>query len=144
MIKKLTEMSTHQLGQIMNIWLHSNIEAHSFISRDYWVGNYNLVEQMLPKSDIYVYYQNDEIIGFLGLDNNYIAGIFVKKESRNKGIGRELLNEARKEKNELTLSVYKKNDKAMKFYTRNDFVVKSKYAEKETEQVSYDLFWKNT
>lgn len=98
MIKKLTEMSTHQLGQIMNIWLHSNIEAHSFISRDYWVGNYNLVEQMLPKSDIYVYYQNDEIIGFLGLDNNYIAGIFVKKESRNKGIGRELLNEARKEK----------------------------------------------
>lgn len=32
----------------------------------------------------------------------------------------------------------------MKFYMRNDFVVKSKYAEKETEQVSYDLFWKNT
>ncbi len=98
---------------------------------------------MLPKSDIYVYYQNGEIIGFLGLDNNYIAGIFVKKESRNKRIGRELLNEAKKEKNELTLSVYEKNDKAMKFYMRNDFVVKSKYTEKETEQVSYDLFWKN-
>ena len=47
------------------------------------------------------------------------------------------------EKNELTLSVYEKNDKAMKFYMRNDFVVKSKYTEKETEQVSYDLFWKN-
>ncbi len=41
MIKKLTEMSTPQLDQILNIWLHSNIEAHSFISRDYWVGNYN-------------------------------------------------------------------------------------------------------
>nr|MCM8655003.1 GNAT family N-acetyltransferase [Lactiplantibacillus sp. C232] len=61
----------------------------------------------------------------------------------NKGIGRGLLNEAKKEKNELTLSVYEKNDKAMKFYIRNDFVVKSKYTEEETEQVSYDLFWKN-
>lgn len=144
MIKKLTKINTQQLNQILDIWLNSNIEAHNFISRNYWITNYDFVRTALPKADIYVACQNNEIIGFLGLDKNYIAGIFVKKEARDRGVGRKLLAKAKEEKNELALSVYEKNQKALSFYKHNGFVFKSKYTEDETRQIAYKLLWKGT
>lgn len=132
------------MDQILDIWLNSNIEAHNFISRNYWLNNYDFVKNALPKADIYVFYQNSEIIGFLGLVKSYIAGIFVKKKARNNGVGRELLDKVKKEKNELILSVYEKNQKAVRFYKQNGFVFKSKYTENETQQVAYELLWKGT
>lgn len=90
MIKKLTKISIQQLDQILDIWLNSNIEAHNFISRNYWVTNYDFVRTTLPKAEIYVSFQNNEITGFLGLYKNYIDSIIVEK-THNRGIGRKLL-----------------------------------------------------
>ena len=47
------------LSAIMKIWLDTNIKTHHFISEEYWTNNYDLVKEMLPKAEIYVY--EDEI-----------------------------------------------------------------------------------
>ena len=46
---------------------------------------------MLPDSTIYVYYADNQIVGFAGLYEQYIAGIFITDNYRNKGIGRLIL-----------------------------------------------------
>lgn len=60
--------------------------------------------------------KDDDIRGFIGMMENYIAGIFVDEKFRSCGIGRELLDYAKSVKKELSLSVYKKNQAAARFY----------------------------
>ena len=46
---------------------------------------------MLTDSTIYVYYADNQIVGFAGLYEQYIAGIFITDNYRNKGLGRLIL-----------------------------------------------------
>ena len=67
------------VGRTAEIWLDTNIRAHSFIPAEYWQENFEPVREMLLQTEIYVYEEENpkEIQGFIGLDGTYIAGIFV-------------------------------------------------------------------
>ncbi len=54
-----------------------------------------------------------------GVNNNYIEGIFVDTNNQRYGIGTSLLNKVKENRNNLTLSVYKKNRNAIDFYKKN-------------------------
>ena len=41
MIRKFNSKDT---TKVMTIWTKGNFKAHSFIDRDYWIGNYNKVK----------------------------------------------------------------------------------------------------
>ncbi|MEG2234763.1 MAG: GNAT family N-acetyltransferase, partial [Oscillospiraceae bacterium] len=71
----------------MELWLDTNISAHSFIESEYWKSNYDTVKSMMPSATIYVYEENHVIQGFIGLMDAYIAGIFVSQKFQSKGIG---------------------------------------------------------
>ena len=53
-----------------------------FISEQYWINNYELVKEMLPQAEVYVFEVDKMIQGFVGLNNEYIEGAisFYKKE----------------------------------------------------------------
>lgn len=107
MIRKLRE---NDLAAVIEIWLDSNIKAHYFIPKEYWISNYPAVKEMLPQAEVYVYEEEDtqQIIGFIGLTENYIAGIFVQENAQSRGIGKRLLNYVKEIKTTLSLSVYQK------------------------------------
>ena len=105
MIRKFRE---NDLPSIMQIWFDSNVEVHSFIPEKYWMDNFEMVKDILPQAEIYVYENLGKISGFIGLNKDYIEGIFVKKNMRSKGIGKQLLNYVKKLKDEMHLSVYQK------------------------------------
>ena len=111
----------NDLTVIIHIWLDTNIKAHDFIPKEYWIGNYEMVKDLLPKAEVYVYEDDDsnQIEGFIGLTDNYIAGIFVKEAVQSRGIGKKLLDYAKEVKSDMCLSVYQKNTGAIKFYQRN-------------------------
>ena len=88
MIRKFTENDT---DRIMQIWLQANIDAHSFIPADYWNRNFEYVKEEIIKAEIYVYEIENEPVAFIGLADDYIAGIFVECRLRSKGIGKELI-----------------------------------------------------
>ena len=140
MIRILQE---NDLGVVMQIWLDTNIDAHGFISREYWISNYATVEKMLPHAEIYVYENDDteQIEGFIGVTDHYIAGIFVKAESQSKGIGKQLLDYVKGRKEELNLSVYQKNVRAVRFYQREQFFIRSENIDKETNETEYKMIW---
>ena len=76
----------------MQIWKNENIKAHQFISKKYWENNYNYVKEILPNAEIYVYVIEENIVGFIGLDQNYIEGIFIDTNNQCNGIGTSLLS----------------------------------------------------
>lgn len=69
--------------------------AHYFISKQYWQNNFELVKELLLQATVYVYEDNQEIQGFIGLNDEYIEGIFVSNEMQSHGIGKALLNYAK-------------------------------------------------
>ena len=115
----IRKFRTDDLEQVMGLWLATNISAHDFISAKYWHANYALVKKMLPQANIWVYEKNNEIWGFIGLQDTYIAGIFVADKAQGKGIGSELLAKAKQQKSQLSLAVYAKNERALNFYQRD-------------------------
>lgn len=129
------------IDKIMEIWLNSNIEAHNFIDKSYWEKNFEMVKNALPQAEIYIYEENNNIMGFAGLVENYIAGIFVEKNFREKGTGKKLLDYAKSIKNNLTLNVYEKNIDAVKFYKREGFIVEKFGIDKSTDEKEFMMSW---
>ena len=141
MIRKLQEPD---IDQVADIWLDTNLKAHDFIPAQYWKDHFEHVKKMLLQAEVYVY--EDEtthnIDGFLGLDADYIAGIFVRSSAQSKGIGKLLLDFAKSAKGQLTLSVYQKNVRAVKFYQRESFQIQHKNIDKNTGEKEYTMIWK--
>ena len=129
------------LDEVMDLWLHANIESHSFIEADYWKKNYDMVRKLIPEAEVFVEEENEEILGFIGLTDNYIAGIFVKATEQSKGVGTELLRTVMKIKDYLKLNVYKKNRKAVVFYQHRGFKIVNHEIDENTSEEEYTMEW---
>lgn len=139
MIRKFKK---EDLDKILNIWLEVNIDAHNFISEQYWSKNYDMVKEILPQADVFVYEEENKIKGFVGIMDNYIAGIFVLKNMQSKGIGKKLLEYIKNKKTELSLNVYEKNNRAIEFYKKEKFEIVSKKIDENTNEIEVLMKWK--
>ena len=139
MIRKFKK---EDIDEVMEIWTNENIRTHNFISKEYWKNNYEYVKDILPNADIDVYLLDEHIVGFIGVNNDYIEGIFVDINNQHNGIGTSLLNKIKEEKEKLNLSVYKKNINAIKFYKKNGFIITGESIDKNTDEIEYTMTWK--
>lgn len=133
----------NDLSAVMQIWLDTNIKAHKFIQKEYWINNYTVVKEMLPQAEVYVYEDDNthQIVGFIGLTNNYIAGIFIKEAAQSNGIGKQLLNYVKELKSVLHLRVYQKNVRAVSFYLREQFTIRSESMDDNTNEKEFIMNW---
>lgn len=138
------DFQAEDLNRIMELWLETNIQAHDFIKKRYWQDHFDEVMEILPNASVYVYEDNGSIEGFIGLVDNYIAGIFISKDNQSRGIGRQLLHHVKGNHNELSLKVYEKNQRAVKFYLREGFLVTEKQEDRENGEVEYEMVWNRT
>ena len=51
----IRELRKTDINRVADIWLKTNLKAHSFISEQYWTSNYERVKEMLPQAEVYVY-----------------------------------------------------------------------------------------
>ncbi len=138
MIRKLRKADAIKVA---DIWLNSNIKAHNFISAQYWKSNYEMVKEMLLQAEVYVYERNGEIQGFIGLNGEYIEGIFVCEKFQSQGIGKLLLEFIKKSKASLRLHVYQKNTRAIHFYQREGFEIRDESVDEATGENDYVMIW---
>ena len=131
------------LSAVMKIWLDTNIKAHNFISKEYWTSNYEMVKEILPKAEIYVYEDDatNLIDGFIGLTDSYIVGLFVKETAQSKGIGKQLLDHVKSIKFNMSLSVYQENIRAVHFYQREEFQIQSVNIDNNTNEKELIMTW---
>ena len=136
----IKEIDLNDLDNVLKIWLETNLEAHNFIPKKYWIQNFDLVKEMLPSAEIYVFEEDNVIKGFVGImEQSYIAGIFVKKEYQKEGIGSKLIEYCKSKYPYLTLDVFIKNRNSVNFYLKNNFKVLNKHINKETEEIEYTM-----
>lgn len=131
----------NDIDSIMDIWLSANVKAHSFMPEEYWKNHFEEVKSAIAEAEVYVF-EDAVIKGFVGLIENYIAGIFVKEDFQSHGIGTELIQYLQSFKSELVLNVYEKNKKAVNFYIMHHFKISQKRKEDETNQMEYQMIWK--
>ena len=140
----IRKFQNDDLEKVLSIWLQTNEEAHSFVSKTYWEGHLEMVRDALPKAELYVYEDGSDLLGFIGLSETYVEGLFVKKEAQSRGIGKLLLEYVKKRKERLRLHVYSQNQRAMRFYEREGFLPNMKSFDKETGIWEVEMIWKKT
>ena len=138
MIRKLQNVD---INKVADLWLKTNLEAHEFIPGQYWISNYEAVKKMLPQAEVYVYEDNKRIQGFVGVQDEYIEGIFVSGKMQSHGIGKALLDYIKDKKAKLQLNVYQKNIRAMSFYQREGFTIQSEQLDEFTGEKEYIMEW---
>ena len=139
MIRKLRKAD---INSVAEIWLDANRKAHAFIPASYWERNFASVKEKLPQAEVYVYEDDKMIQGFVGLNDEYIEGIFVSDEMQSCGIGKLLLDYIKDKKVSLRLNVYQKNARAISFYQREGFIIQCEDLDEATGEKEYIMLWK--
>ncbi len=134
-------MKRADLDAVADIWLDTNLKAHNFIPAQYWRSHFEAVKGMLREAELYVWEDEGGVQGFVGLDGDYIAGIFVRDGARSRGIGKTLLDLAKSLRSSLTLNVYQRNSRAVSFYLREGFSLRSESVDENTGETEYLMGW---
>ena len=137
----IREFQMDDINKVADIWLDTNIKAHNFIPAEYWKGNFKSVKEALSLAEVYVYEHDTEIQGFIGLNDEYMEGIFVRDEMQSQGIGKLLLNFVKEKKTKLYLNVYQKNMRAIHFYQREGFEIQREGLDEVTGEKDYVMVW---
>lgn len=133
--------TNNDIERIMQIWLDTNISVHKYIPQEYWTSNAKYVKEAIQEAEVYLYEDNKEIKGFIGINKGHIEGIFVEEKYRNQGIGKELIAYCKNKYNKLTLEVYKKNTKAINFYEREQFKPIKEDVDEANNEVEILMEW---
>ena len=133
----IRRMGKGDLDAVAAIWLDANREAHDFIPAAYWLGHFAEVRTALARAEVWVFETEAraEISG-------YIAGIFVRREARSGGVGRQLLDHVKTSRGQLRLQVYRKNLRAAAFYRREGFRVLEEGVDPETGEAELLMEWR--
>ena len=101
----------------------------------------DLVKELLLQATVYVYEDNQKIQGFIGLNGEYIEGIFVSEAMQSQSIGKILLNYVKNTRSKLILNVYQKNTPAISFYQREGFEIQYSGLDEATGEKDYRMAW---
>lgn len=141
MIRRMQEADRDRVAEI---WLDTNLKAHSFIRPEYWKGNFEYVKETLLQAEVYVCEEKGRIQGFAGINGGHIEGIFVSEEAQARGIGKELMDFIKGKKNRLSLHVYLKNTGAVRFYQREGFEILNQGMDENTKEAELFMGWKSS
>ncbi|EFG4742199.1 GNAT family N-acetyltransferase, partial [Escherichia coli] len=92
---------------LSDIWFRASCRAHAFLGEARLAQQRRLIEQTyLPDAETWVALIDGEPVGFIGLLESFIGGLFVDPRHHGAGIGQALVAHALGLKGELSLQVY--------------------------------------
>lgn len=134
-------LGASDMDAVLRIWKASNLQAHAFVSSEYWERNAEFVRKAMSEAEVWIYESGGRIIGFVGLTGDHIAGIFVEMECRSRGIGHALLSFLKERHRNLVLHVFEKNNRAVSFYRREGFECRDRHVEEGTGEMEWTMEW---
>nr|WP_272211862.1 GNAT family N-acetyltransferase [Marinicella sp. W31]MDC2877751.1 GNAT family N-acetyltransferase [Marinicella sp. W31] len=113
---------TEDNARLTDIWYAASRLSHPFLPEDLLLRQrLEISEKYLPQTETWVAVGDHGPLGFIGLMDQFIGGLFVAPESQGAGIGGMLLRHAFDLKGKLALEVYAANQRAVAFYRRHGF-----------------------
>lgn len=141
-IQVLHRLTPAQLKRLGQIWLAGNQEAHGFIPTEYWEKNQAALLAALPDAEVTVALDAaGQIIGFAGMQGDFLAGIFVARQARQQGVGTQLVHHLQQHHHRITLQVYVKNQAAARFYTALGFTTLAQGTDADTGEAEATMQW---
>ena len=139
---EIRKLKSNDIAVVVEIWFDISIQAHNFISPDYWKENKkDMAETYLPNSETYLAIINDEIVGFVAMVDNFLAALFVQTKMKGQGIGSNLLCYIKERRKTIQLKVYKNNSNSIQFYKKQGFDILSDEIDKNTNEIEYLMEW---
>jgi len=120
---------------LLDVWMKAAAPAHPFytdamLQRE----RRDIDERYLPVAETYVFEEAGEVVGFIALLENEVGGIFVTPRCQGRGVGRALMDLARRSRPFLELDVYQVNARGRAFYEAYGFAVVGERLESSTGQ----------
>jgi putative acetyltransferase len=112
-------------SDIISIWESSVRATHDFLTEENILFFKSFVDR-LDFSAMQVYCsveENDQLTGFIGVDNKKVEMLFLDPSRIGKGIGKRLLNFAIEHLDATELDVNEQNNRAVEFYKKAGFEV---------------------
>lgn len=131
--------------RVVDIWLEGSVKAHHFIDARYWEAQKEDMKNVyLPSSTTLLLEkkEDDSIVGFISLVDGYIAALFIDVHEQNRGFGKMLLDQVKKDHSSLHLKVYQKNKSAVRFYEKNGFLIAEESIDPATSEKEYVMEWR--
>lgn len=130
------------MDQVMALWLQGNLSAHPFVPPAFWRDNAPAVREALLQAQVSVYDAGGAILGFVGMQGDYLAGIFVDRAAQSRGIGRALLDHVKGVQPAFFLHVYQDNGRAVAFYRREGLAVTQEGVDQDTGKADFTMVWR--
>ncbi|MNC08828.1 putative N-acetyltransferase YjaB [compost metagenome] len=139
----IRRLQPDEMDELIEIWLASTIQAHPFISENYWHESESIVRNVyIPQSATWVYQHQDKMVGFISvLDSLFIGALFVSEPFIGKGMGQSLMKHVKQIYPSLSLEVYQKNQRAVHFYHRQGFRIEESAWQNETRHPTWIMSW---
>ncbi|MBA4849827.1 GNAT family N-acetyltransferase [Emticicia sp. BO119] len=125
----ITQVKPEEHDTLLDIWESSVRATHHFLREDNILffkqtihehKYFEMVELACVRDD------NNQILGFLGTNDNNLEMLFVHADSLGKGIGKVLLNHAINEVKITKVDVNEQNEQAVGFYLHHGFKMTSR------------------
>ncbi|MBN7768840.1 N-acetyltransferase [Marinobacter daepoensis] len=121
------------IDQVLEIWLSASIKAHHFIDSSFWTSKVSEMREVyIPASETFLYEVEGEVVGFYSLYENNLAAIFIVPGLQGKGLGSDLIDDAKNRRERLQLAVYKENTPSIEFYEKHGFTLLGEQIDEHT------------
>lgn len=124
-IFEATARSDDLIKQLFSIWEKSVRATHLFLSEN----DIQMISRYVPSALLEIPHllvarsESSKPAAFLGIDGNKVEMLFVLPEERRRGLGKRLMQYARKKFNVSEVCVNEQNPKALGFYEHMGFTV---------------------
>ncbi|CAM4042530.1 putative acetyltransferase [Ectopseudomonas alcaliphila] len=127
---------------VLDLWLEASLQAHDFVPQAFWREQLTAMrDHYLPQAETLVLEENDQVLGFVSLHEQRLAALFVSPHAQGRGLGRQLLDEAKRRRDSLELGVYRANTRAVAFYRAGGFVTVDETRDPHTGQLELTMRW---
>lgn len=121
-IKEINNRNDILINKLLEIWENSVINTHLFLTREE-INNIKkyVIEAILKVKHLIILEKNNNIIAFMGMNDQKLEMLFIKNNERKKGYGKLLLNYGIKKYQVNELTVNEQNEDAKLFYEHLGF-----------------------
>lgn len=140
-IKEINNRNDSLINKLLEIWENSVLNTHLFLSKEE-INNIKqyVVDAILNVKHLIILEKNNNIIAFMGINNQKLEMLFLKNDERQKGYGKLLLNYGIKKYQVNELTVNEQNEDAKLFYEHLGFKI-YKRSEVDEEGNPYPILY---
>ncbi|WP_392563583.1 acetyltransferase [Orbus wheelerorum] len=124
MQNKLRKAVPSDKPMLLALWQRSVQATHHFLTKqDIEKLHQSLSDEWLDQVELWLLTNNNQIVGFIGLDDNHVEMLFIDDKQQGNGYGQQLINFVKQKYQQIYLDVNEQNPNALAFYQKQGFKI---------------------